>query len=96
MLVLSCLCISYTSAKEADADDGVSEKDTVLCLLEANGTDTSMEKEFLALMLSIQNFRDYISVVPITFVLTDSQPVCWLLRHKDDNIKLSRWLLVPS
>ncbi len=28
-----------------------------------------------------------------TFVLTDSQPVCWLLRHKDDNIKLSRWLL---
>jgi hypothetical protein len=53
----------------------------------------AMEKEFLALMLSIQNFRDYISVVPITFVLTDSQPVCWLLRHKDDNIKLSRWLL---
>jgi hypothetical protein len=29
------------------------------------------------MVLSIQNFRDYLSVVPVTYVLTDSQPVCW-------------------
>ncbi len=23
---------------------------------------------------------------------TDSQPVLWALRHKDDNVKLARWL----
>lgn len=53
----------------------------------------TMEKEFLSLMLAITNFRDYLMSVPITYVLTDSQPVCWALRHKEENLKLSRWIL---
>jgi RNase H-like domain found in reverse transcriptase len=53
----------------------------------------TMEKEFLGLMLSVANFRDYMMSVPITYILTDSQPVCWALRHREDNLKLSRWML---
>jgi hypothetical protein len=53
---------------------------------------TVMQKEMYALVLSITNFRDYMAAVPITFVLTDSQPICWALRHKDDNLMLSRWV----
>jgi hypothetical protein len=53
----------------------------------------TMEKEFMSMVLAIQNFRDYLSAVPVTYVLTDSQPVCWALRHKDQQLKLSRWLL---
>jgi len=29
----------------------------------------------------------------LTYILTDSQPVCWALRHKEENLKLSRWIL---
>ena len=52
-----------------------------------------MEKEFLGIMLSVGNFRDYMMAAPITYILTDSQPVCWALRHREDNLKLSRWVL---
>ena len=52
----------------------------------------TMEKEMLAMMWCVQNFRDYIQAAPVTYLLTDSQPICWALRHKDDNVKLSRWL----
>jgi hypothetical protein len=52
----------------------------------------TMEKEMLSLMWCVLNFRDYIQAAPCTYVLTDSQPVLWALRHKDDNVKLARWL----
>jgi hypothetical protein len=54
---------------------------------------STMEKEFLALMLSVNNFRDYLEAAPITFILSDSQPVLWALWHQNDCVKLSRWLL---
>ena len=41
----------------------------------------AMEKEFLALLLTVMNFRDYIESVPVTYVLSDSQPVLWALKH---------------
>ena len=53
----------------------------------------TMEKEFLALMLSVKNFRDYLEAAPVTFILTDSQPLCWALKHREDQLKLSRWIL---
>ncbi len=52
-----------------------------------------MEKEFLALLLSVLNFKDYIEASKISFILTDSQPILWALRHKESNLKLSRWIL---
>ena len=54
---------------------------------------STMEKEFLALMIALLNFRDYIEAAPITYVLSDSQPVLWAMKHKETNVKLSRWLL---
>ena len=53
---------------------------------------STMEKELISLMWCVLNFKDYLQSAPITYLLTDSQPVCWALRHKDDNVKLSRWL----
>ena len=53
----------------------------------------TMEKEFLSLMLAVANYRDYMMAAPLTYILTDSQPVCWALRHKEENLKLSRWIL---
>jgi hypothetical protein len=53
----------------------------------------SMEKEFLSMILSLQHFRDYIEAAPICYVLTDSQPTLWALRHKEECVKLSRYLL---
>ena len=53
----------------------------------------SMEKEFLALMLSIQNFRGELEAAPMTFILSDNQAVCWALRHKNESSKLSRHLI---
>ncbi len=44
-------------------------------------------------MLSIINYRDYLEAAPITFILSDNQPILWALRHQNDCIKLSRWLL---
>jgi hypothetical protein len=44
-------------------------------------------------MLAVQNYKDYMQAAPVTFILTDSQPLCWAMRHKDDNLKLSRWIL---
>ena len=52
-----------------------------------------MEKEFISLTMAILNFADYIEAAPMTFVLTDSQPVLWALRHQEGSLKLSRWLL---
>jgi hypothetical protein len=54
---------------------------------------STMEKEFAALMLSLNHFRDYVEAAPITYVLSDSQPVLWALKHKESNVKLARWLL---
>lgn len=54
---------------------------------------TSMEKEFLAFVLSILHFREYLEAAPITFVLSDSQPVLWALKHKTESVKLSRFLI---
>jgi len=53
----------------------------------------SMEKEFLGLVLSVNNYKDYIESCPMTYVLTDSQPVLWAIKHKDSCIKLTRLLL---
>ena len=52
-----------------------------------------MEKEFLALLLTVMNFRDYIESVPVTYVLSDSQPVLWALKHSGESIKLARHLM---
>jgi hypothetical protein len=49
-----------------------------------------MEKEFLALLLSVLNYKDFIEAAPVTFILTDSQPILWALRHKESNLKISR------
>ncbi len=54
---------------------------------------STMEKEFLAMMLSIINYRDYLEAAPITFLLSDNQPILWALRHQNDCVKLSRLLL---
>ncbi len=54
---------------------------------------STMEKEFLAMMLSIINYRDYLEAAPITFILSDNQPILWALKHQNDCVKLSRWLL---
>ena len=54
---------------------------------------SSMEKEFLSLMLSILNFRGEIEAAPLTFLLSDSQATLWALKHKNENAKLSRYLL---
>ena len=53
----------------------------------------SMEKEFLALMVAVQNFRGEMEAAPITFILSDNQAVCWALRHKNESSKLSRYLI---
>ena len=53
----------------------------------------TMEKEFLSIMMNVMNFKQYLQAAKITYILTDSQPVCWALRHKDDHVKLSRWIL---
>ena len=53
----------------------------------------AMEKEFLALILTLMNFRDYIESVPITYVLSDSQPVLWALKHSGESLKLARHLM---
>ena len=42
----------------------------------------AMEKEFLGIMLSVLNFRDYLEAAPITFILTDAQSVLWAMRHR--------------
>ena len=39
------------------------------------------------------HFREYIEAAPICFVLTDSQPLLWALRHKDECVKLRRFLI---
>ena len=36
----------------------------------------TMEKEFYSLLLAVNNFRDYLEAAPMTYILTDSQPVC--------------------
>jgi hypothetical protein len=54
---------------------------------------TAMEKEFLSLLIAVKNFREYIEAVPIAFILTDSQPILWAMRHQDGCMKLSRQLL---
>ena len=51
-----------------------------------------MEKEFLAL-LTVMNFRDYIESVPVRYVLSDSQPVLWALKHSGECLKLARHLM---
>ena len=53
----------------------------------------AMEKEFLALLLTVMNFRDYIESVPVTYVLSDSQPVLWVLKHSGESLKLARHLM---
>ena len=53
----------------------------------------AMEKEFLGIMLSVLNFRDYLEASPITFILTDAQSVLWAMRHRTECVKLSRYLL---
>jgi RNase H-like domain found in reverse transcriptase len=40
---------------------------------------SSLKKEFLALVLSVQNFRDYVESWPIAYVMSDSQPILWAL-----------------
>jgi len=53
----------------------------------------TLEKETLALVTSIMNFRDMIEAAPITFIITDSQPLLWALKHRESNLKISRWVL---
>ena len=52
----------------------------------------TLEKETLALVTSIMNFRDMIEAAPITFIITDSQPLLWALKHRESNLKISRWV----
>ena len=53
----------------------------------------AMEKEFLALLQTVMNFCDYIESVPVTYVLSDSQPVLWALKHSGESLKLARHLM---
>ena len=53
----------------------------------------AMEKEFLALLLTVMNFCDYIESVPVTYVLSNSQPVLWALKHSGESLKLARHLM---
>ncbi len=34
-----------------------------------------------------------IEAAPITFIITDSQPLLWALKHRESNLKISRWVL---
>jgi hypothetical protein len=53
----------------------------------------SMEKEFVGLVHTVIHFRDLIMSCPVAFVLSDSQPVLWALKHKDESVRLTRYLL---
>jgi hypothetical protein len=44
-------------------------------------------------MFTLTHFRDIFESVPLVYVLTDSQPILWLLRHKDNSVKLMRYAL---
>ena len=48
------------------------------------------EKEFLGVLMSVMNFRDYIETVPLTYILSDSQVILWALHHQSDSLKLAR------
>ena len=50
------------------------------------------EKEFLGVLMSIMNFRDYIETVPLTYILSDSQIILWALHHQSNSLKL-QWAL---
>jgi hypothetical protein len=52
-----------------------------------------MKKEFYSLLLAVNNFRDYLKASPMTYILIDSQPVCWALCHCEDHLKLARWII---
>jgi RNase H-like domain found in reverse transcriptase len=51
----------------------------------------AMEKEIMAFMFSLAHFRDIFESVPLVYILTDSQPLLWLLRHRDNSVKLMRY-----
>jgi hypothetical protein len=53
----------------------------------------TLEKETLALVTSIMDFRDMIEAAPITFIITDLKPLLWALKHRESNLKISRWVL---
>ena len=52
-----------------------------------------MEKEFLALLLAVLHFREYLESVPLCYVLSDSQSVLWALNSQNETLKLSRHLI---
>jgi hypothetical protein len=53
----------------------------------------AMEKEFIALFLAVNHFSDYIEASPITYVMCDSQPILWALKHRTSHVKLARQVL---
>ena len=50
---------------------------------------TSMEKEFLALLLAVLHFREYLESFPLTYVLSNSQSLLWVLNSQGENIKIN-------
>jgi len=54
---------------------------------------SSMEKEFFGILLALQNFREYIESAVLTYLLSDSQSILWALKHRESNLKCTRWCL---
>ena len=54
---------------------------------------SSMEKEFFGILLACLNFREYIESAVLTYLLSDSQSILWALKHRESNLKISRWCL---
>ena len=54
---------------------------------------SSMEKEFFGILLALQNFREYIESAVLTYLLSDSQSILWALKHRESNLKVTRWCL---
>ncbi len=55
---------------------------------------TALEKETCGLLLSLEAFRHYVACASVTYVVTDSQALVWLLRFRHSNIsKLERYII---
>ena len=54
--------------------------------------ETTVEKEYLAVLLALKNFERYIFGVPVT-IITDHNCLKWLMTLSPHNSRLMRWAL---